>query len=139
MPALFFDSLLLVCRRGDETEMVLALASCQCRRSATFFSGPADGVSVGIVFAGGTIFSVSTRVLGSSSLSDFANSFSANAGSVLLGCCAGSTTKEASGAATLIAIPGASPIKQKRASHIVLDILESTAPREEEDGSYFQD
>ena len=85
MPALFFDSLLLVCRRGDATEMVLALASCQCR-FATFLivSRPVDGVSVGIVVVGGTIFSVSTRVLGSSSLSDLANSFGADAGSVLL-------------------------------------------------------
>ena len=84
MRALFFDSLLLVYRRGDATEMVLALASCQCR-SVTFLivSGP-DGVSVGIVFVGGTISSVSTRVLGNSSLSDLANSFGADAGSVLL-------------------------------------------------------
>ena len=85
VPALFFDSLLLVCRRGDATEVVLALASCQCR-SATFLivSRPADGVSVGIVFVGGTISSVSTRVLRNSSLSDLANSFGADAGSVLL-------------------------------------------------------
>ncbi len=84
MPAFFLDSFLLVCRWDDATEMVLAFASCQCC-SATFLivSGPADGASVGIVFAGETIFSVSTRVLGSSSLSDLANSFGAGSGSVL--------------------------------------------------------
>ena len=85
MLALFFDSLLLVCRRGDATEMVLALASCQCR-PATFLTvaGLVDGISAGIGFAAGTIISVSARALGSSSLSDLANSFGADAGSVLL-------------------------------------------------------
>ena len=85
MLALFFDSLLLVCRRGDATEMVLALASCQYR-PATFLTvaGLVDGISAGIGFAAGTIISVSARALGSSSLSDFADSFGANAGSVLL-------------------------------------------------------
>ena len=85
MLVLFFDSLLLVCRRGDATEMVLALASCQCR-PATFLTvaGLVDGISAGIGFAAGTIISVSARALGSSSLSDFADSFGANAGSVLL-------------------------------------------------------
>jgi hypothetical protein len=88
--ALFFDSLLLACRRGVTTEIALALASCQ-RRSSAFLivSGPADGISAGIIFAGGTLssvstFSVFTRVPDSSSLSDFANSFGADAGSLLL-------------------------------------------------------
>ena len=85
LPALCFDSLLLECRRGDATEIILALAFCQCR-STTFLivSGLLDGISVGIVFAAGTIISVSARALGSSSLSDFAGSFRANTGSVLL-------------------------------------------------------
>ena len=39
-------------------------------------------------------------------------------------------TKEAGGAATLIAIAGPRPTIQKRASHIVLDICEPKAPTE---------
>ena len=79
LPALWFDSLLLVCRRGDE--IILALAFCQCR-SSTFLtvSGLVDGVSAGISFVAGTMISVSARALDSSSLSDFAESFGANAG-----------------------------------------------------------
>ncbi len=75
----------------------------------------------------GTVISVSALVLGSSSLLDFAESFSANAGFIWLRCCARSTTKEA-GAATMIAIAGPRPIKQKTAGHIVLDILEPKVP-----------
>src|SRR5207247_11353056 len=79
-PALCIDSLLLVCRRGDG-DMVLALAFCQCP-SSTFLTalGLVDGVSAGISFVAGTMISVSARALGSSSLSDFAESFRANAG-----------------------------------------------------------
>ena len=85
MLALFFDSLLLVCRRGDATEMVLALASCQCPLAVFLMvSGLVDGLSAGIVFVAGTTIAVCAGVSGSSSLSDFADSFSANAGSVLL-------------------------------------------------------
>jgi hypothetical protein len=93
MLALFFDSLLLVCRRGDATEMVLALAFCQCRSSILLtvsglvdltVSGTVDGVSAGTGFAASTIIPGSARTLGSSSLSDFADSFNVNAGSILL-------------------------------------------------------
>src|ERR1700730_8254741 len=85
LPALCFNSLLLVRRGGDATGIILALAFCQCW-SATFLtvSGLVDGVSAGIGFAAGTIISVSARALGSSSLSDFADSFGANARSTLL-------------------------------------------------------
>src|SRR6266403_3994465 len=64
--ALFFDSLLLACRRGDATEIVLALVSCQ-GRSATFLtvSGLVDGVSASIGFTGGTMISASARALAS--------------------------------------------------------------------------
>jgi hypothetical protein len=85
LPALCFGSLLLVRRGGDAAGVILALAFCQCW-SATFLtvSGLADGVSAGIGFAAGAMISVSARALGSSSLSDFADSFGANACSVLL-------------------------------------------------------
>lgn len=57
LPALCFDSLLLVCRRGG-AEIILALAFCQ-GRSATFLtvSGLFDGVSAGISFVAGTMIS----------------------------------------------------------------------------------
>jgi len=93
LPALFFDSLLVVFRRGDATELILALASCQCPLAVflkvsglvdLMVSGLVDGLSAGIVFVAGTTIAVCTGVLGSSSLSAFANSFSANAGSILL-------------------------------------------------------
>ena len=90
LPALCFGSLLLVCRRGVASGTSLALAFRQCR-SATFLTvsglvvgGSAGIVSAGTVFAAGTIISVSARALGSFSLSDFAGSFSANAGSISL-------------------------------------------------------
>jgi hypothetical protein len=60
-------------------------------------------------------------IAGSASLSDFAGSFTPNTGSVVVCSCAGSTTKEVGRTATPIAIAGARPIKQKKASHIVLD------------------
>ena len=93
-PALFLESLLLVCRRGDATDITLALASCQ-RRHAAFLmdlglddglivSGLTDGLSAGIVFVAGTTISVFAGVSGSSNLSAFADSFGANAGSILL-------------------------------------------------------
>jgi hypothetical protein len=63
-------------------------------------------------------------VSASSSLSDFADSFSAKAGSILLW----SSACSAGGVAALIAIAAPKPIKQKRANHIVLDILDPNAP-----------
>jgi hypothetical protein len=47
-------------------------------------SGLVDGLSAGIVFVAGMTISVFTGLSGSSSLSAFANSFGANAGSILL-------------------------------------------------------
>ena len=47
-------------------------------------SAPCDGVSAGVAFAAGTMISGSARARGSSSLSDFAVSFGANASSILL-------------------------------------------------------
>jgi hypothetical protein len=128
LPALLFDSLLLV-RRGDATELILALASRQWW-SATFLvvSRGVNGVSASIVFAADTIISVSAGASGSLSLSAFADSFSANSGSILFSSCAGSTTKEGGDASTLIAIAAPRPTKQKTANHIVLDILEPKAP-----------
>jgi hypothetical protein len=122
LSALCLNSLLLRCRRGGATGIRLALAFRQ-RRSSIFVtvSGLVDGVSAGVGFAAGTIIPGSARALGSSSLSDFADSFSTNAGSILLLSCAGSTTKKAGGAATLIAIANPKPTKQKTATHIVLD------------------
>jgi hypothetical protein len=101
---------------------MLALAFRQ-RRSSVFVtvSGLVDGVSASVGFAAGTIIPGSARALGSSSLSDFADSFSTNAGSILLLSCTGSATKEAGGAAILIAIAKPRPTKQKTATHIVLD------------------
>jgi hypothetical protein len=83
-PALFFDALPLVYRRGDATELILALASFQCPLVFLMVAGLLDGVSAGIVFVAGTIISVFARALSSSSLSAFAGSFSTNAGSILL-------------------------------------------------------
>lgn len=103
LPALFFDSLSSAYRRVDGTGLIFALASCQCRRAVFLMVwGLVDGVSAGtgisagirasagirvsagIVFVAGTIISVSARALRSSSLSDFADSFGANTGSILL-------------------------------------------------------
>jgi hypothetical protein len=84
-PALFFDSLLLVCRRGDATGITVALASRQCPLAVFLMvSGLVDGVSAGVVLVAGATISVFAGVPGSSSLSLFADSFSANAGSILL-------------------------------------------------------
>src|SRR6266404_7217876 len=60
LPALWFDSLLLVCRRGDD-EIILALAFCQCR-SSTFLtvSRLADCVSA---FVAGTVISATAPAL----------------------------------------------------------------------------
>jgi hypothetical protein len=90
-------------------------------------AGAASGVSTGTACAAG-IISGSARMSGSANLSDFADSFGTDASSILLRSGAGSTAKEVGGAATLIAITGPRPIKQKRTSHIVLDILEPKAP-----------
>lgn len=128
LAAICFGSLLSGCRRRGATGM-LALASRQCR-FAIFLtgsglvdltgSGLGDGVSAGTGFAASTITPDSARALGSASLSDFADSLTASAGSILPGSCTGGATREAGGAATLIAIIGPRPTNQKTASHIVL-------------------
>jgi hypothetical protein len=84
-----------------------------------------DGLSAGADSAPGTIISGSGLARASSSLSDFAVSFGANANSILLGSGllrfgVGPATEEVGGAATLIAITGPRPTRQNRVSHIVL-------------------
>jgi hypothetical protein len=133
VPALFLGSLLLACRRADSVGTILALASCQ-RRFSTFLivSGTAGGVSAAVI-AGGKLASVSTRAvstraLGSGSLSDFVNSFGTAAGSMLLSSAVGATTGVANGPAVLIAIAAPRPTKQKRANQVVLVIPNGKAP-----------
>jgi hypothetical protein len=131
VPPLFLGSLLLACRRDDSVGTILALASCQ-RRFSTFLivsglivSGTAGGISAGIsaaVIAGGKLASVSTRALGSGSLSDFVNSSGTAAGSMLLSSAVGAATDVAIGPAVLIAIAAPRPTTQKRPNQIVLVI-----------------
>ena len=107
-PTVFFDSLLFACLRGGATGVTRALASCQCLLAIFLVvseladgvsaglvsgladgvstgpvSGTTDGVSTGLVPVAGTIIPVSPGVSANSSLSDFADSFSAKAGSIL--------------------------------------------------------
>jgi hypothetical protein len=92
-PALFFDSWLLACR-GEATDMAVALASRQCPLAVLLMglgladglmvSGLANGPSAGIAFVSGAAVSVFAGVLNSLSLSPFADSFAATAGSILL-------------------------------------------------------
>jgi hypothetical protein len=65
--------------------MTVALASRQCPLAAFLMvSGLVDGLSAGVVFVAGTTISAFTGVPGNSSLSPYADSFGANAGSILL-------------------------------------------------------
>jgi hypothetical protein len=132
VPALFFGSLLLTCRRDDSVGTILALASCQCRFSTCLIvSGTSGGVSTAIsagVIAGGKLASVSTRALGSGSLSDFVNSSGTAVGSMLLSPAVGAAADVANGPAVLIAIAAPRPAKQKRANQIVLVIPNGKAP-----------
>jgi hypothetical protein len=131
VPPLFLGSLFLACRRDDSVGTILALASCQ-RRFSTFLivsglivSGTAGGISAGIsaaVIAGVKLASVSTRALGSGSLSDFVNSSGTAAGSMLLSSAVGAATDVANGPAVLTTVAAPRPTTQKRANQIVLVI-----------------
>jgi len=122
VPPLFLGSLLLACRRDDSVGTILALASCQCRFSTFLIvSGTAGGISAAVI-AGGKLASVSTRALGSGSLSDFVNSSGTAAGSMLLSSAVGAATDVAIGPAVLIAIAAPRPTTQKRPNQIVLVI-----------------
>jgi hypothetical protein len=120
-----FACLLLRCGRGGATGISLALAFCQRGLAVSaVVAGRIDGVSAGLVFAAGTTISASAGRLGSSSLSDFADSFKAKGVAVLLRSCAGWTTRADGGAATLAAIATPTPARQKTASHIVRVMLD---------------
>jgi hypothetical protein len=72
---------------------------------------------------------------GSSSLSDFVDSFEAAAISILLCPAVASTDEEAGGVAALIAIEAIKVTRQKTAIHIVLVILDPKAPAPALDGN----
>src|ERR1700733_8497905 len=105
-------------------EDALALASCQRRSGIPLVSGLAGAVSEGSGCAAG-VTSLSARMSNSFSRSDFAASFGPSAVTVLPGSCTASTAGDAGRITTLTAIAGPRPIRQKRAIHIVLVILDS--------------